>query len=71
MAGRYMPTGWIAVHALLEDKQSEHITLFLAICDPGSSIVKSVFDCRLPDVSYQFLQEFADVMQKKQQLYMC
>ena len=25
-------------------------TLFLAICDPRSSIVKSVFDCRLPGV---------------------
>ena len=39
----------IAICRLTGDKWQSK-TLFLAIFDPCSSIVKSVFDCRQPDV---------------------
>ena len=40
---------WIAICHPTGDKWQSK-TLFLAIFDPRSSIVKSVFNCRLPDV---------------------
>ena len=43
---------WIAICRPTGDKWQSK-TLFLANFDPHSSIVKSVFDCRLPDVRLQ------------------